>query len=142
MDIRALTPTFAVSPQIEPADLAALKAAGFTTVIDNRPDGEIPPGLRAEPMKAAAEALGLTFFINPITPGNFSDTVLATQMKAVTDSAGPVFAYCASGNRSSCAWALMQAGSRPTDELIGLPAKFGYNLEPLRDLIEARASAK
>ena len=140
MDIRALTPDYAVSPQIEPADLAALKAAGFTTVIDNRPDGEIPPGLHAAPMQAAAEALGLTFVVNPITPGNFSDTVLATQKKAMTDSTGPVFAYCASGNRSSCAWALVEAGNRPTDDLIREPAKFGYNLEALRDWIEARAT--
>ena len=28
MDIRALTPTYAVSPQIEPEDLATIKAAG------------------------------------------------------------------------------------------------------------------
>ncbi len=137
MDIRALTPDYAVSPQIEPADLAAVKAAGFTTVIDNRPDGEIPPGLHATPMKAVAEALGLTFVVNPISPGNFSDQVLATQQQAIADSAGPVFAYCASGNRSSCVWALAYAGTRPADELIGLPARFGYNLEGLRDRIEA-----
>jgi uncharacterized protein (TIGR01244 family) len=142
MDIRALTPTYAVSPQIEPADLAALKAAGFTTVINNRPDGEIPPGLHASAMKAAAEALGLTFVVNPITPGNFSDQVLATQKKAMADSVGPVFAYCASGNRSSCAWALVSAGTRPTEELISTPAKFGYNLEGLRARIDTLATGK
>ncbi|MDE3029426.1 MAG: TIGR01244 family phosphatase, partial [Paracoccaceae bacterium] len=41
MEIRALTPDYAVSPQIEPADVAAIKAAGYTTVICNRPDREI-----------------------------------------------------------------------------------------------------
>ncbi len=39
MEIRALTPTYAVSPQIEATDLPAIKAAGYTTIIDNRPDG-------------------------------------------------------------------------------------------------------
>ncbi len=139
MDIRALTPTYAVSPQILPEDLAALKAAGFTTVIDNRPDGEIPPALHGNAVKAAAEALGLTFVINPITPGNFSDSVVATQKAAIEGASGKVFAYCASGNRSSCVWALTQAGTRPTDELIGTAAQWGYNLEPLRPLIDARA---
>ncbi len=139
MDIRALTPDYAVSPQIVPEDLAILKAAGFTTVIDNRPDGEIPGPLHAEAMKTAAEALGLTFVFNPITPSTFSDQVLATQKAAIEGSTGPVFAYCASGNRSSCVWALVLAGQRPTEELIGIPARFGYNLEGLRDRIEATA---
>lgn len=137
MDIRALTPDYAVSPQIDLADLAVIKAAGFTTVIDNRPDGEIPGALHAHAMKAAAEALGLTFVINPVLPGDFSDKVLSTQRAAVEAATGPVFAYCASGNRCSCVWALMQAGTRPADELIGIPARFGYNLEGLRDRIEA-----
>jgi uncharacterized protein (TIGR01244 family) len=137
MDIRALTPDYAVSPQIDLADLAAIKAAGYTTVIDNRPDGEIPPPWQAAAMKQAAEALGLTFVINPVLPGDFSDTVLTRQREAVAASQGPVLAYCASGNRCSCVWALMNAGTRPTDELIGIPARLGYNLEALRGRIEA-----
>ncbi len=139
MDIRALTPDYAVSPQIDPSDLAAIKAAGFTTIIDNRPDGEIPDSLQAERMRLAAEALGLTFVSNPVTPGMFTDQVIETQRKAVENSSGPVFAYCASGNRSSCVWALMNAGAKPLEELVGAPARFGYNLTPLVPMIEARA---
>ncbi|MCA3510956.1 MAG: TIGR01244 family phosphatase [Rhodobacter sp.] len=139
MDIRSLTESYAVSPQIAPADLAAIKAAGFTTVIDNRPDGEIPANLHAGPMRQAAEALGLTFVINPVIGGALTlDNVMA--QKAALDSAcGPVLAYCASGNRSSMVWALAQAGKRPTDELIALPARFGYQLEGLRGQIDALA---
>ena len=72
MEIRALTPTYAVSPQIEPADLPVIKAAGYTTIIDNRPDGEIDEDLHGLAMKKAAEALGLTFVFNPLIPGNFT----------------------------------------------------------------------
>ena len=53
MDIRRLTPDYAVSPQIAPEDLAQIKAEGFTTVIDNRPDAEIPADLHASAMRAA-----------------------------------------------------------------------------------------
>lgn len=139
MDIRALTPDYAVSPQIDPSDLPAIKAAGFTTVIDNRPDGEIVENLQAETMRAAAEALGLVFVANPISPGQYTDHVVETQRAAIQGSAGPVFAYCASGNRSSCAWALTNAGTRPTEELLSVPARFGYNLAPILPLIQARA---
>lgn len=134
MDIRHLTPTYAVSPQITPEDLAVLKAEGFTTIIDNRPDGEIPAEFGAGPMQAAAEALGLRFVVNPVRPGDFSETVLATQAEAIA-TGGKVFAYCASGNRSSCVWAMATPGGPSTDERIGLAAQYGYNLEPLRDRI-------
>lgn len=140
MDIRALTPTYAVSPQIELADLAAIKAAGFTTVIDNRPDGEIPPHLHGGQMQAAATALGLTFVFNPVIGGALTAQNVTAQAAAVAAAAGPVFAYCASGNRSSVVWALLNAGTRPTDDLIRIPARFGYNLEHLRAQLDAKAA--
>ncbi|MFN4191937.1 MAG: TIGR01244 family sulfur transferase [Tabrizicola sp.] len=137
MDIRAITPEYAVSPQIEPADLAAIKAAGYVTVIDNRPDGEIPPHLQSAEMRRAAEALGLVFVANPVIGGAVTMENVTAQGAAIAASAGPVFAYCASGNRSSIVWALANAGKRPVDELVGLPARFGYQLDHLRPQIEA-----
>ena len=140
MDIRALTPDYAVSPQIEPADLPAIKAAGYVTVIDNRPDGEIPPHLHTEAMRTAAEALGLTFVVNPVIGGMLTMENVTAQAAGIAASAGPVLAYCASGNRSSVVWALANAGKRPVDDLIGLPARFGYQLDHLRPQIEALAA--
>ena len=140
MEIRALTPTYAVSPQIGLADLAVIKAAGYTTIIDNRPDGEIAEDLQGPAMKKAAEALGLTFVINPLIPGNFTPDNIASQSAAVAASKGPVFAYCASGNRCSIIWAMMNAGSLPVDDLVGIPARFGYKLDHLRPTLEALAA--
>ena len=139
MDIRALTESYAVSPQIDLADLAAIKAAGFTTVIDNRPDGEIPDDLAATQMQRAAEAIGLTFVINPLIPGAFTPDNIALQAKACVEASGPVFAYCASGNRSSIVWAMMNAGKMPLDDLIMIPARFGYRLDHLRPTLQALA---
>lgn len=136
MDIRALTPAYAVSPQIAIADLAQIKAAGYTTVIDNRPDGEIPPDIHSHNMRLAAEALGLLFHFNPVIGGALSPENVSVQSQIMANSAGPVFAYCASGNRSSIVWALTQAGKQPADDLISLPARFGYNLEHLRPILE------
>lgn len=141
MDIRAITPEYAVSPQIELTDLPAIKAAGYVTVIDNRPDGEIAPHLQTDAMRAAVEALGLTFVANPVIGGMLTMDNVTTQGAAIAASPGPVFAYCASGNRSSIVWALSQAGKRPVDDLIGLPARFGYQLDHLRPQIEALAKS-
>jgi uncharacterized protein (TIGR01244 family) len=140
MDIRQLTPDYAVSPQIAVQDLQAVKDAGFAMVIDNRPDGEIPPDQHTPVMKQAAEALGLTFVANPVIGGALTMANVTAQAEAMAAATGPVFAYCASGNRCSIVWALTQAGKRPVDDLVGIPARFGYNLEHLRSQIEALAA--
>ena len=139
MDIRHLSETFAVSPQIEPEDLAALKAAGFTTIVCNRPDAEVPPGLQAEDIRRAAEAQGLRFVLNPLSHGSLGMEHIETQGRALAEADGPVFAYCASGNRSSILWALAQAGRVPTDELVEAGARAGYNLEVVRPQIDQLA---
>lgn len=140
MEIRQLTPEYAVSPQIALEDLAELKAAGFTTVIDNRPDAEIPADLHTPVMRQAAEALGLTFVANPVIGGALTMENVEAQKAAIAAANGPVFAYCASGNRSSIVWALSHAGHRSPDELISIPARFGYNLEHLRGTLESMAA--
>ena len=139
MDIRAITPNYAVSPQIALEDLAAIKAAGYTTIINNRPDGEIPPHLHHAQMQAAARALGMTYVQNTVIGGAMTDANVAAQGAAIAAAKGPVFAYCASGNRSSVVWALSHAGKMPTDDLIGLPARFGYQLEGLRGQLDMLA---
>lgn len=136
MDIRALTPDYAVSPQIEIGDLPAIRAAGYVLVIDNRPDGEIPPHLHTEAMAKAAAEAGLAFVANPVIGGALTMENVTAQAEAIRTAAGPVFAYCASGNRSSIVWALAHAGTHPTDDLIAIPARFGYNLEHLRPTLE------
>ncbi len=142
MEIRRLTPTYAVSPQIAPEDVAALRDAGFATVICNRPDAEIPQHLHAAEMRRLVEAAGMTFVENPVISGGLTPQNVAAQAAAIAVATGPVFAYCASGNRSSVVWALSQAGSRSADELIGAGARFGYQLEGLRSQIEALAVGK
>ncbi|MBI1218791.1 MAG: TIGR01244 family phosphatase [Rhodobacteraceae bacterium] len=142
MDIRPLTESYAVSPQIDPDDVDAIRAAGYVTVINNRPDAENPPERQSAAVRAAVEAAGMTFVENPLSHGNLTEEIVTRQRDAIAEASGPVFAYCASGNRSSVLWALAQAGARPVDELIDLPARFGYQLGGLRPLLEARAAEK
>lgn len=132
MDIRPVTPDFAVSPQIAPEDIPAIAAAGFTTILCNRPDAEIPPGLQADAIRQAAEAAGLGFVVNPVTHEGLSDAMVALQTATIRDNGGPVLAYCASGTRSTIVWALGQAGQIPTDRIIEMAAKAGYDLSAMR----------
>ncbi|MFD1913387.1 TIGR01244 family sulfur transferase [Halodurantibacterium flavum] len=142
MQIRPLTPGYAVSPQIAAEDVAAIRDAGYTTIISNRPDAEVAPDHHASEIRAAAEAAGLKFVENPVISGALTMENVIAQGEAIAAADGPILAYCASGNRSSTVWALSQAGDQPTDDLIGLPARHGYQLEHLRPQIEALAAQK
>ncbi|WP_108263606.1 TIGR01244 family sulfur transferase [Mangrovicoccus ximenensis] len=139
MQIAYLTPDYAVSPQITIEDVAALKAAGFTTVICNRPDHEIPPIYQAQSIRPVVEAAGMTFIDNPIEGGTLGETAVPVQRGAIEAADGPVFAYCRSGNRSSVAWALSMAPDMPVAEILAAAQKAGYDLNGLRPYLEAAA---
>lgn len=141
MDIRQITPAYSVTPQIEPTDLPAIAAAGFTTVICNRPDDEVPVELQADTLRIATEAAGLRFVLNPLSHGNLTHEILDIQAAAITSSSGPVLGYCASGNRCTIIWSLANAGKLPTDEIIASGEKAGYQTAGLRPQIESLAES-
>ena len=99
-----LTETVAVSPQVQPADMAAVAAAGFKVVVDNRPDGEAPDQPSAQVMREAAEAAGMEFRYYPLDAFNYPGDDLATMAAVFDDTSKPVFAYCRSGTRSANLW--------------------------------------
>ncbi|WP_089898083.1 TIGR01244 family sulfur transferase [Loktanella fryxellensis] len=130
MDIRNITPDYAVSPQIDVADVPAIKAAGFDTVICNRPDAEVPPDQQAPALQAAVEAAGMTFVLNPVTHHGLDDDMVTAQSEAAGH--GKTLAYCASGTRSTIVWALGQAGHQPPDAIIAAASVAGYDIAGLR----------
>ncbi|WP_438960715.1 TIGR01244 family sulfur transferase [Nereida sp.] len=139
MDLRVLTPDFAVAPQIEPQDLYAVAEAGYKTVICNRPDAENPAFLHVEEMQKAADAAGLTLLLNQFASPMLSMEHVTKQAELLQSAEGRVFAYCASGTRSTMVWCLAMAGQLPTNDIIEAAARGGYQMEGLRLQIEALA---
>lgn len=139
MDIRQLTPRYFVAPQISPDQMAALKEAGITRILCNRPDEEVPPAYSAAAMKAAAEAAGLDFAAQPLTHQTMTEEVIAHNRSIGADSDGVTLAYCASGTRSCIAWALGQAGLKSADDILAAVRAGGYDLENMRPYLEEHA---
>ena len=137
MDIRQLTPRYFVSPQIEPSDMEALKAAGITLILCNRPDAEVPPALQAEEMRQAAEAAGLRFAVQPLTHQTMVPEVISANRSLGAEGQEVTLAYCASGTRSCIAWALGQAGEMPGDEIVSAAQTAGYDLSNIRHVLDA-----
>ena len=142
MDARQISPRYSVSPQIAVEDLPAIAEAGFTTVICNRPDAEVPPSHQSAAMAAAAEAAGLTFEVLELTHQTMTPENVARQCAMIEESDGPVLAYCASGTRCSVIWALGQAGIQDTDAILAATSAAGYQLDHLQPAIEQMAARR
>lgn len=141
MDIRRVSDAVAVSPQIEVDDVAKVKQAGFSVIVNNRPDGEADDQPTGSEIEAAAAEAGLAYFSIPMVPGAITHEMI-DELNAVLDRAdGPVFAFCRSGTRSVTLWALSQAGTVATDEIIEAASRNGYDLNPMRPTMETLAKS-
>ncbi len=139
MTMRNLSPTYAVSPQIDVGDIASIAEAGFKTIICNRPDAEVPPSHHASVMEAAAHDAGLAFVSIPVTHQGLNMEMIDAQKAAMDSSDGPTLAYCASGTRSSIVWALGQANEMPADDILAATSAAGYDLGGMRAQLDALA---
>jgi uncharacterized protein (TIGR01244 family) len=128
-DFRQVTDSYAVSPQIDPADIAEAKARGFVMVINNRPDGEAPDQPTSAEMEAVAKAAGLAYRHIPVRGGPTPEQA-AEQAEAIAEAGGPVLAFCRSGTRSIVTWS--QAAAKEAglgrDEIVAKGAAAGYDL--------------
>lgn len=140
MDLRKITETYSVTPQIDPSDVATLAGMGVKTLICNRPDAENPAPLQAAAIQAEAEAHGIDFIFNPFQGHTMTQDHVDEQRDALADAEGPVVGYCASGNRSTVVWAFGVAGHVPVDDIIALATSYGYPFEQLRPALEAAAA--
>lgn len=128
MDLRKITDNFSVSPQIAPGDLPAIRDAGFSAILCNRPDAEEAGQPEAAAIEAAAREAGLAFRWVPIVSGHVTDADFAAFDAALAELPAPVVAYCRSGTRCATMWSIGQIGQRPDDEIVTAVAGAGYDV--------------
>lgn len=140
-----LSETIAVHEQMHPADLSLAEEAGYRTVIDLRPDGEVAGQPAAETMAAAAKAIGLTFAYVPVPRGDIPDETVAALAKVLNDAPGPVLLYCRSGSRAARTWALAEASradGAPSDQIAARIRTAGFEIDDIRPALDRRAAAR
>lgn len=102
VDITSHSSLFGTAPQILPDDLAQIKAAGFASVINNRPDfegGESQP--TSDALAVAALAQGLQYSAVPFSPSHVTQTLVEDFARVLADLPKPVLAFCRTGTRST-----------------------------------------
>ena len=131
MDVRQVTDEVSVSPQISVADVAAIAAAGFKSIVCNRPDGEQPGQVEFAEIEKAAKAAGLEIVFQPVISGAMSDSDGERFGEIVAGLPKPVLAYCRSGTRCAALWSLSEARTRSPGEILQSTAEAGYDLRGL-----------
>lgn len=101
MDIRPVTENYSVSDQILPSDIGEIKAAGFRSIVCNRPDGEAADQPAFSEVAAEAERQGLAIRHIPIGPMGVTPDAVAAMVDALDEMDGPMLGYCRSGARST-----------------------------------------
>jgi uncharacterized protein (TIGR01244 family) len=123
-----LSETLSVAGQISPTDLQSIAAAGFKSIVCNRPDGESQGQFNSQDIATAACQASLTLEYLPVVSGQVGPQDGREFGELLNQLPGPVLAYCRSGMRSTTLWALSQAGSRPWPELVQHAAQAGFDL--------------
>ena len=131
LELKRINEHVSVSPQISPDDVAAIKAAGFVAIVNNRPDGESPDQPDSAVIEKAAHDAGLAYHYIPLGREGVTPQMVEETKSVLEGSAGPVFCYCRSGTRSTTLWALSQAGKQPATEIISAAANAGYDMSHL-----------
>ena len=110
MPIFQLTESLSVAAQITPQDIPDLAAQGFTVVVCNRPDGEVPGQATMDEIEAACNDADLLFVRYPVDAMNFPGSEIEDLGALFDDPGQSVLAYCRTGTRCANLWVTSQTG--------------------------------
>jgi len=133
MDIKKISPFLSVSPQIYPAHIERIAAAGFKTIINNRPDRETDDQPLTAELAAEAAKHGMVLVDHPVIPGMVSADDASRFGGDLETARGPVLAFCRTGTRSTTLWAMSEARHMDVDVILSFAKSIGYDLSGHRD---------
>jgi sulfide:quinone oxidoreductase len=140
--VTKLTPNISVAHQLTEQDLEQAAAAGFKTIINNRPDDEAPDQPRSDELSAAAQRLGLAYHHIPAVSGQITSEQVKAFRTALGGAEKPALAFCRTGTRSTTLWALAASDRLSANEILQTTSDAGYNLESLRPQLEATSNKR
>ena len=102
LPIRQIAADVCVAPQLTPEAMAEAAAAGFKSVVNNRPDFEHGPDQPTNAaVETAARAAGLEYRWLPVDGGYQSPEQIAAMAHLLAELPRPLLAFCRSGARSA-----------------------------------------
>jgi sulfide:quinone oxidoreductase len=138
MQVVSITPSLGVADQIDERDVDALAAAGFKSVICNRPDSE--GGTPSRAIRAACEQHGMKFFMQPVAYGALGLAEGDAFGQILQQCDEPALGYCRSGRRTTALWAIAAAPLAGAPAVLQRAARIGIGLEELTPVLAHSAA--
>jgi uncharacterized protein (TIGR01244 family) len=139
----AVTEKLAVAPQPKLSDFQIFKRQGFTTIVNNRPDGEDPNQLGSAAEAEAARAAGLGYVHIPVTSTGMTEDDARLLKETIEQAPGPVVAHCKSGARSFYLWVLSGDLDPLSDEdLLTKARELGVDTNAARTWLAAHRNSR
>ena len=131
MPIFQLTESLSVAAQITTQDIPNLAAQGFTVVVCNRPDDEVPDQATMDEIEAACNAADLIFVRYPVDAMNFPGPDIEGLGALFDDPGQSVLAYCRTGTRCANLWVTTQSGDSQA-AAVQTAREIGFDLSLVR----------
>lgn len=126
--MRKLEENLRTCGQLLPDQIRELAAEGVKTLIFNRPDQEEADQPDTAELQALAEQLGMQWVHQPVISGQVTDEQGVEFGRIYAAAPKPVVAFCRTGARCGCLWALSQKDQRPGAELVAALKAAGFDL--------------
>jgi uncharacterized protein (TIGR01244 family) len=132
-----ITASLSVADQIDERDVQALAAAGFKSVICNRPDSE--GGTPSDRIRAACDRHGMKFFFQPVAYTGLGVADGDTFGRILQQCEEPVLAYCRSGRRTTALWAIAAAPLAGAQAVLQRADQIGLDVAELAPVLAQSA---
>lgn len=133
MKINKIDDNFSATEQVTTDDVSTIKAAGFASIICNRPDNESSEQPNFEEIAATAKAKGIVMVYIPLLMNKTPSTEIQMFADAMESLPRPILGYCRSGLRSVALWSLMQRekDNLSIDKILTKTTTAGYDVSKI-----------
>ncbi|WP_371397394.1 TIGR01244 family sulfur transferase [Fretibacter rubidus] len=128
MNIKRLTESLSVSEQISHRDMSKIAEMGFKTIINNRPDREVPFQPRSKTLAAHAKNAGIAYLDLPVISGQMTPKNVEDFTTIYAQAHRPILAFCRTGTRSANLWARANPDALSPEEISRIGQQAGYTL--------------
>ena len=126
----------AVGEVPSPEQMEILAKAGFKSIINSQPDGEVDRLPGNVVLAADAKRVGLAYAYAPMANRTPSSTELNVFAEALKKLPAPIYGFCYSGARSAAACAMLLTETMEPDAIIAQFAAADFDVSGLKPWLE------
>jgi sulfide:quinone oxidoreductase len=131
-----LTDVLAVGEFPTPDQVAILAKAGFKSILNNQPDGEVARFETDAEVAAEAKRHGLAHAYAPLSSRTPPAEELERYAKAIATLPAPIYGFCYSGSRAAAACAFLLTATTDVDAIMRQFDEAGFDLRGLKPWLE------